>query len=67
MTRHDYLPFGEEISAGVGGRTTSQGYIGNADGVKQHFTGKLDSARCRPYPEPHQPSYASGMFNPRLV
>jgi hypothetical protein len=26
MTRHDYLPFGEEAGAGVGGRTTAQGY-----------------------------------------
>jgi hypothetical protein len=26
VTRHDYLPFGEEIGAGTGLRTTSQGY-----------------------------------------
>ncbi|HZH30464.1 MAG TPA: RHS repeat-associated core domain-containing protein [Pyrinomonadaceae bacterium] len=26
IRRHDYLPFGEEIGAGVGGRTTGQGY-----------------------------------------
>jgi RHS repeat-associated protein len=26
VTRHDYLPFGEEIQAGAGGRTTYQGY-----------------------------------------
>ncbi|MGB8507876.1 MAG: discoidin domain-containing protein [Pyrinomonadaceae bacterium] len=26
VKRHDYLPFGEEIGAGVGGRTTQQGY-----------------------------------------
>jgi RHS repeat-associated protein len=36
--RHDYLPFGEEISAGVGGRVT-QGY-GGADGVRQRYTSK---------------------------
>jgi RHS repeat-associated protein len=41
IKRHDYLPFGEEIGAGVGGRTSGQGYVGNADGVKQHFTGQL--------------------------
>ncbi len=29
VRRHDYLPFGEEISAGVGGRTTAQGYVGS--------------------------------------
>jgi RHS repeat-associated protein len=38
VTRHDYLPFGEEISAGTGGRTTGQGYA--ADNVRQQFTGK---------------------------
>src|SRR5205807_2903365 len=26
MTRHDYLPFGEELFAGTCGRTTAQGY-----------------------------------------
>jgi RHS repeat-associated protein len=40
IKRHDYLPFGEEIGAGVGGRTTGQGYS-QPDGVKQHFTSKL--------------------------
>ena len=38
MTRHDYLPFGEEIGAGVGGRLYSQGYI--SDGTRQQFTGQ---------------------------
>ncbi len=36
--RHDYLPFGEEVGAGVGGRTVQQGYV--ADNVRQKFTGK---------------------------
>ncbi|MEK6289151.1 MAG: RHS repeat-associated core domain-containing protein [Acidobacteriota bacterium] len=36
--RHDYLPFGEEIQAGVGGRTAGQGYV--ADTVRQKFTQK---------------------------
>src|SRR6185295_13632407 len=36
IKRHDYLPFGEELSAGMGGRTTGQGYTG--DSVRQHFT-----------------------------
>jgi hypothetical protein len=34
---HDYLPFGEEISAGVDGRS---GLYGAADGVTQKFTAK---------------------------
>jgi RHS repeat-associated protein len=42
--RHDYLPFGEELFAGTGGRTTTMGYTppGNsaADGVRQQFTDK---------------------------
>jgi RHS repeat-associated protein len=38
VSRHDYLPFGEEL-ANVGGRTTAQGYTGN-DGARQKFTQK---------------------------
>jgi len=26
ISRHDYLPFGEELFAGTGGRTAPQGY-----------------------------------------
>jgi RHS repeat-associated protein len=36
-TRHDYLPFGEELGL-VGGRTTAQGYSG--DSTRQRFTGQ---------------------------
>ena len=39
VSRHDYLPFGEEISAGVGGRTTAQGYT-LSDNVRQKFASK---------------------------
>jgi RHS repeat-associated protein len=38
VKRHDYLPFGEELFAGTGGRTTALGYGG--DGVRQQFTSK---------------------------
>lgn len=38
VRRHDYLPFGEELFAGAGGRTVAQGYAG--DGVRQQFTSK---------------------------
>jgi RHS repeat-associated protein len=38
IRRHDYLPFSEELFAGTGGRTTSQGYV--VDNVRQKFTGK---------------------------
>jgi RHS repeat-associated protein len=37
--RHDYLPFGEELYAGQGGRAATQGYSGS-DGVRQKFTQK---------------------------
>lgn len=39
IKRHDYLPFGEELFAGVGGRNVAQGY-GIGDGVRQQFTEK---------------------------
>jgi RHS repeat-associated protein len=39
VKRHDYLPFGEELFAGTGNRTTAQGYS-VADGVRQKFTSK---------------------------
>ena len=55
VRRRDYLPFGEEIQAGVGGRTQAQGYSGT-DNVRQKFTGYerdnetgLDYAQARYY------------------
>ena len=40
--RHDYLPFGEELYAGTGGRTTEMGYLDLNDPgtVTQKFTGQ---------------------------
>lgn len=38
VVRHDYLPFGEEISAGVGIRSSSNGY--GTDTVRQKFGSK---------------------------
>jgi RHS repeat-associated protein len=43
VSRHDYLPFGEELFAEIGGRTPAQGYPSgpNAiDGARQKFTSK---------------------------
>ena len=37
VRRHDYLPFGEELFAGAGGRSATQGYA-SGDGVRQQFT-----------------------------
>jgi RHS repeat-associated protein len=39
IKRHDYLPFGEELFAAQGARTTALGY-GASDGVRQKFTEK---------------------------
>lgn len=39
IKRHDYLPFGEELPAGQGGRATTQGY-GAGDSIRQKFTSK---------------------------
>jgi RHS repeat-associated protein len=39
VSRHDYQPFGENLGAGIGGRTTGMGYDA-ADGVRQKFTSK---------------------------
>ncbi|HEX7772178.1 MAG TPA: RHS repeat-associated core domain-containing protein, partial [Pyrinomonadaceae bacterium] len=39
VKRHDYLPFGEELFAGTGGRTSAMGYVAG-DGVRQQFTSK---------------------------
>ncbi len=38
VKRHDYLPFGEEVFTGTGGRTPTQGY--SSDSVRQKFTSK---------------------------
>jgi len=38
VSRHDYLPFGEELTGQIGGRTTQQGYTG--DNTRQKFTQK---------------------------
>jgi RHS repeat-associated protein len=37
VSRHDYKAFGRELAAGVGGRTTAQGYV--VDNLRQKFTG----------------------------
>ena len=59
IARHDYLPFGEEITASVGGRATAHGYQAN-DGVRQQFTGYerdiesgLDYAQARYFSSKH--------------
>ncbi len=40
ISRHDYMPFGEELGSGVGGRTTGMGFPGTHDSLRQKFTRK---------------------------
>lgn len=37
--RHDYQPFGTELGAGVGGRTTGMGFSSSGDNNRKKFTG----------------------------
>jgi RHS repeat-associated protein len=61
IKRHDYLPFGEEVGAGVGGRTAGQGYAG--DSVRQKFTGKeRDSETCLDFMQARYYSSSQGRF-----
>jgi RHS repeat-associated protein len=38
--RYDFLPFGQEILAGIDGRTTALGYLANPDDTNPKFTGQ---------------------------
>jgi hypothetical protein len=40
-TRYDYLPFGGELLAGTGGRTTTMGYQPGADSFNPKYTGQM--------------------------
>ncbi|MDQ3803540.1 MAG: carbohydrate-binding protein [Acidobacteriota bacterium] len=62
VSRHDYLPFGEEVGAGVAGRTTGRGYS-QPDGVRQGFTGyeKDDETRLN-YAKARYQSPTMGRF-----
>src|SRR5947209_6707791 len=64
--RHDYMPFGEELGAGTGGRTTEMGYSGSGDNNRKKFTGYerdsetgLDFAQAR-YDSSSQGRFTSG-------
>jgi RHS repeat-associated protein len=59
ISRRDFLPFGEEIQSGIGGRNSAQGY-GGQDSIRQKFTGyerdtesDLDYAQARYYNKNH--------------
>jgi RHS repeat-associated protein len=59
ISRRDFMPFGEEIAPGTGGRNSAQGYFG-VDSIRQKFTGyerdaetDLDFAQARMYHKNH--------------
>ena len=65
VRRYDYTPFGEELWAGTGGRTTAMGYQSAPDGFNPKFTGQyrdtenfLDYFRAR-YHSPQQGRFVS--------
>jgi hypothetical protein len=51
LKRHDYLPFGQEILAGIDGRATGLGYAPAPDSTTENFTGQdrdvSNFNRCR--------------------
>ncbi|MGA2436476.1 MAG: RHS repeat-associated core domain-containing protein, partial [Bryobacteraceae bacterium] len=61
--RFDYLPFGEEIFAGVGGRTATEGYLSAPDPLNPKFTGKIhDNETGLDFMEARYFSSAQGRF-----
>ncbi len=66
-SRHDYLPFGEELFANTGSRTTTQGYTaaGNnpVDKARQKFTGyEADAETGLNFAEARYDSSVQGRF-----
>jgi RHS repeat-associated protein len=61
ISRRDFMPFGEEIYAGVGGRNTTQKYANfGSDNIRKRYTGyekddetQLDFAEARMYQNKH--------------
>jgi len=61
LKRRDYLPFGEELPAGVGGRTSALGY--NTDATRQGFTGyQADAETGLNYAQARYQSSVQGRF-----
>jgi RHS repeat-associated protein len=62
MTRHDYLPFGEEVAADPTWRTAARGY-GASDGLRQQFTSQQrDSETGLDYFSARYYSHSQGRF-----
>jgi RHS repeat-associated protein len=62
VSRHDYMPFGEELGAGVGGRTVGMGFSAT-DGLRQKFTSyERDNETGLDYAEARYYSSGQGRF-----
>jgi len=62
VSRHDFMPFGEELSSGVGGRTSAMGF-GIADGGRDKFTGyEADSETGLNFADARYQSATQGRF-----
>lgn len=63
VSRHDYLPFGEELGAGTGGRTTSMGFSNSGDNNRKKFTGyERDSETGLDFAQARYDSSTQGRF-----
>lgn len=60
--RHDYLPFGEELTASTGGRTTTQGYSQFAGNRKKWATYERDDETGLDYAQARYYSSTQGRF-----
>jgi RHS repeat-associated protein len=62
VSRHDYMPFGDEFGSGIGGRTIGMGYS-VADGIRKKFTGyERDTETSLDYAQARYFSSAQGRF-----
>jgi len=63
VRRYDYQPFGADIPAGSGGRTTAMGYLAAADTLGEKFTGQFrDSESALDWFNVRHMSGAQGRF-----
>jgi RHS repeat-associated protein len=64
VSRHDYMPFGEELGAGVGGRTTAMGFSGTGDNNRKKFTSQeRDNETSLDYMHARYHSNVQGRFS----
>jgi RHS repeat-associated protein len=62
-SRRDFMPFGEQIYAGVGGRTTNQGYM-FGDNIRNKFGGQIrDEETSMDYFDARNYDYYLGRFS----